>query len=105
MRVVVADDSLLIREGLVRLLGEARCDVVGSAGDVAQLLDVIHGAEPDVVIVDIKMPPTFTDEGITAPVGSASPARRSVCWCYPITSSRSTPCACSPTYPSAVVTC
>ena len=66
MRVVVADDSLLIREGLVRLLGEARCDVVGSAGDVAQLLDVIHGAEPDVVVVDIKMPPTFTDEGITA---------------------------------------
>ena len=66
MRVVVADDSLLIREGLVRLLGEAGCDVVGSAGDVAQLLDVIHGAEPDVVVVDIKMPPTFTDEGITA---------------------------------------
>jgi DNA-binding NarL/FixJ family response regulator len=66
MRVVVADDSLLIREGLVRLLREAGCDVLGSAGDATQLFDVLHGAAPDVVVVDIKMPPTFTDEGIAA---------------------------------------
>ena len=66
MRVIVADDSLLIREGLVRLLGDAGCEVVGSASDAVQLFDVIDANHPDVVVVDIKMPPTFTDEGIAA---------------------------------------
>ncbi len=66
MRVVVADDSMLVREGLARLLAEAGCEIVGTAGDAAELLRQVGDASPDVAIVDIKMPPTFTDEGIAA---------------------------------------
>ena len=66
MRVVVADDSMLVREGLARLLTEAGCEIVGTASDAAELLRHVGADEPDVAIVDIKMPPTFTDEGIAA---------------------------------------
>lgn len=66
MRVVVADDSLLTREGIVRLLGDAGLDVVGQAGDAAGLLEHVRTAAPDIAIVDIKMPPTHTDEGLVA---------------------------------------
>jgi len=66
MRVVVADDSMLLREGLARLLAEAGCDIVGKAADASQLLELVAELQPDVAIVDIKMPPTHTDEGIAA---------------------------------------
>jgi len=66
MRVVVADDSMLLREGLARLLAEAGCEVVGKATNAVQLLDLVAQTLPDVAIVDIKMPPTHTDEGIAA---------------------------------------
>src|SRR4051794_21755522 len=66
MRVVVADDAMLIREGLSRLLTEADFDVVGKASDAYQLLRSVELTRPDVAIVDIKMPPTHTDEGLVA---------------------------------------
>ncbi|MBJ7520716.1 MAG: response regulator transcription factor [Solirubrobacteraceae bacterium] len=66
MRVVVADDSVLLREGIVRLLTEAGMDVVGQAGDAEDLLRKVGAHKPDVAIVDIKMPPTHTDEGLRA---------------------------------------
>jgi DNA-binding NarL/FixJ family response regulator len=66
MRVVVAEDSVIIREGLVRLLTEAGFDVVGQAGDGAELLRQVDAQRPDVAIVDIRMPPTHTDEGLQA---------------------------------------
>ena len=66
MRVVLADDSLLMREGLARLLREAQFDVVGQAADGTELRALMPSAKPDVAIVDIRMPPTFTDEGIRA---------------------------------------
>jgi DNA-binding NarL/FixJ family response regulator len=66
MRVVVADDSMLIREGLARLLQEAGCDVVAIAEDADALLREVNMQAPDIVVVDIKMPPTHTDEGIIA---------------------------------------
>ena len=66
MRVVVADDSMLIREGLARLLQEAGCDVVATAEDADALLREVNLQVPDVAVVDIKMPPTHTDEGIIA---------------------------------------
>ena len=66
MRVVVADDSMLLREGLARLLAEAGCDIVGKAADASQLMELVAEVQPDVAIVDIKMPPTHTDEGIAA---------------------------------------
>ena len=66
MRVVIADDAMLIREGTARLLEDAGVLVAGKAGDAQQLLQIVATEHPDVAIVDIKMPPTFTDEGLAA---------------------------------------
>lgn len=66
MRVVIAEDSVLLREGLVRLIEAAGLAVVGTAGDVAELDDLLGRVEADVVVLDVRMPPTFTDEGIRA---------------------------------------
>jgi serine/threonine-protein kinase len=66
MRVVIADDAMLIREGTARLLEDAGVQVAGTAGDAQQLLRIVATEHPDVAIVDIKMPPTFTDEGLAA---------------------------------------
>lgn len=66
MRVVIADDEVLLREGLERLLVEAGFDVVAKVGTADQLYRKIEQARPDVAIVDIRMPPTQTDEGIVA---------------------------------------
>ena len=66
MRVVVADDVMLTREGIVHLLREAGIDVVAEAEDAEGLLRHVRSARPDVAIVDIRMPPTSTDEGLVA---------------------------------------
>jgi len=66
VRVVVADDSTLLREGVVRLLEEAGLEVVGQAGDAEDLLRKVRAHKPDVAIVDVRMPPTHTDEGLRA---------------------------------------
>jgi serine/threonine-protein kinase len=63
---VIADDAMLIREGTARLLQDAGVQVAGKAGDAQQLLRIVATEQPDVAIVDIKMPPTFTDEGLAA---------------------------------------
>ena len=66
MRVVIADDEVLLRDGLDRLLTEAGFDVVGKAGTPQELRREVGLARPDVAIIDIKMPPTHTDEGLVA---------------------------------------
>ena len=66
MRVVVADDSTLLREGVVRLLEEAEIEVVGQAADAEELMRKVRAHKPDVAIVDVRMPPTHTDEGLRA---------------------------------------
>ena len=66
MRVVIADDEVLLREGLERLLTEAGFDVVGKVSTAEELQRKVELARPDVAIVDIKMPPTHTDEGLVA---------------------------------------
>jgi DNA-binding NarL/FixJ family response regulator len=66
VRIVIADDEVLLREGLERLLLEAGFDVVGKVGTADELLRKVELARPDVAIVDIRMPPTHTDEGIVA---------------------------------------
>ncbi|MEZ0239695.1 MAG: response regulator transcription factor [Chloroflexota bacterium] len=66
MRVVIAEDSVLLREGLVRLLDEAGFEVVGAVGSGEDLLRIAGEVRPDVAIVDIRMPPTHTDEGLRA---------------------------------------
>ena len=66
MRVVIADDSLLVREGIAALLARAGIEVVGQAASAEELLRAVDEHEPDVAIVDIRMPPTYTDEGLRA---------------------------------------
>jgi DNA-binding NarL/FixJ family response regulator len=66
MRIVIADDVVLFREGVARLLADAGFDVVGQAGDVASLMALTDATHPDLVIVDVRMPPTHTTEGLQA---------------------------------------
>ena len=66
MRVVIGEDSVLLREGVARLLEDAGCEVVAQAGDADDLLRKVRAHKPDVAIVDIRMPPTQTDDGLRA---------------------------------------
>ena len=66
MRVVLADDTVLLREGVARILDEAGFEVVGQAGNADELMLKVRSYSPDVAIVDIRMPPTHTDEGLRA---------------------------------------
>jgi DNA-binding NarL/FixJ family response regulator len=66
VRVVVAEDSVLLREGVVRLLEEAGMEVVGQAGDADELLRKVRAHKPDVAIIDVRMPPSNTDDGLRA---------------------------------------
>ncbi|HTV99458.1 MAG TPA: response regulator transcription factor [Streptosporangiaceae bacterium] len=66
MRIVIAEDSVLLREGLTRLLAEAGHEVVASAAEAEEFLRAVAAHQPEVVVVDVRMPPTFTDEGLRA---------------------------------------
>ena len=66
MRVVIADDTALLRQGIARLLVDAGIDVVGEAGDAPSLLELVADLGPDVAVVDIRMPPGQSDEGLVA---------------------------------------
>ncbi|MGD0274353.1 MAG: response regulator transcription factor [Gaiellaceae bacterium] len=66
MRVVIAEDSVLLREGMAHLLEEAGYEVVGQAGNAEELILKVRSYKPDVAVVDIRMPPTQTDEGLRA---------------------------------------
>lgn len=68
MRLVIAEDTVLLREGLAGLLEDAGHEVVGRVGDVESLLAVVAEHEPDLAIVDVRMPPTYEDEGMVAAV-------------------------------------
>lgn len=66
MRVVIGEDSVLLRDGLVRLLAAHEFDVVATAGDAESFLRLVCEHRPDVVVLDVRMPPSFTDEGLRA---------------------------------------
>jgi DNA-binding NarL/FixJ family response regulator len=74
MRVVIAEDSVLLREGLVRLLADEGIETVATVGDGPGLVEIVAEHTPDLAIVDVRMPPSFTDEGLRA----ALAARRRV---------------------------
>jgi len=75
IRAVVADDSVLLRDGVVRLLADSGIEVVAAVGDADALLDAVTEHEPDLCLVDVRMPPTHTDEGLRAAVESPSTSR------------------------------
>ncbi|GAB2532073.1 response regulator transcription factor [Brachybacterium huguangmaarense] len=66
LRIVIAEDSVLLRAGLERVLADAGHEVVAAVGDATALLDAVPRHQPDLAIIDVRMPPTFTDEGIRA---------------------------------------
>src|SRR4051795_162670 len=66
MRVVIAEDSVLLREGIARLLEESGFEVAGQANDAEELLRKVGAHKPDIAIIDVRMPPTHTDEGVRA---------------------------------------
>jgi DNA-binding NarL/FixJ family response regulator len=66
VRVAIAEDSVLLREGLARLLGDAGFDVVARCADAVELRRAMHDPLPDIAVVDIRLPPTHTDEGLQA---------------------------------------
>src|SRR5262245_51657840 len=68
MRVVIAEDSVLLREGLVRLLADGAIETVAAVGDAPSLIEAVAEHEPDLAIVDVRMPPTNTDDGLRAAV-------------------------------------
>jgi DNA-binding NarL/FixJ family response regulator len=65
-RVVLADDSVLLREGVARLLEDAGCEIVGRCGTADDLMLKVRSYKPDIAIIDIRMPPDYTDEGLRA---------------------------------------
>lgn len=72
MRVVIAEDSVLLREGLRRLLTDAGCEVVATVGDGPGLVDAVTTHQPDVSVVDVRMPPSHRDEGLRAAIKARS---------------------------------
>jgi DNA-binding NarL/FixJ family response regulator len=66
VRIVIAEDSVLLRDGLVRMLGDHGHEVVGSVDDAVGLVQLVEAESPDLVVLDVRMPPTHTDEGIRA---------------------------------------
>jgi DNA-binding NarL/FixJ family response regulator len=68
MRVVIGDDSVLLREGIARLLREEGIEVVGGAGDAVELMVAVERQCPDLAIIDVRMPPTYSDEGLRAAI-------------------------------------
>jgi DNA-binding NarL/FixJ family response regulator len=68
MRIVIAEDSVLLRAGITRLLTDAGFDVVAAVGDATALVDVVGRLHPDLAVVDVRMPPTLTDDGLRAAI-------------------------------------
>ncbi|GAB3966747.1 hypothetical protein GCM10027615_14770 [Plantactinospora veratri] len=94
MRVMLAEDSILLREGLVRLLAEEGHQVAAAVGDATALVAAVGADPPEAVVVDVRMPPTHTDEGCAPHWRSAAAGPPSGSWCSPSTSRSVTPWSC-----------
>ena len=66
MRILIAEDSVLLRAGLVRLLEEGGHEIIGAVGDAGALVDAARTLQPELALVDVRMPPTLTDDGLRA---------------------------------------
>jgi DNA-binding NarL/FixJ family response regulator len=104
MRIVIAEDAAILRDGMTALLTMRGHDVV-AVGDAAALFASVPADQPDVAVVDIRMPPTFTDEGLRAALGYAGSSRRWGCCCSRSTSSCATRPSCWTASPTGSGTC
>jgi CheY-like chemotaxis protein len=80
MRVVIAEDSAVLREGLVALLADRGHEVCAAVADAGALLAAVTQHRPDVTVVDVRMPPTFTDEGLRAAIDLRRDRRAPRAW-------------------------
>lgn len=94
MRVVIAEDLALLRDGLTRLLEAYDFEVVAAVDDADKLAEVLTSHEVDIAVVDVRMPPTFTDEGLRAAIAARAAAPASRCSFCRSMSSSSTPASC-----------
>ncbi|GAA3235301.1 hypothetical protein GCM10020256_53080 [Streptomyces thermocoprophilus] len=101
MRVVIAEDSAILRDGLAELLRLRHVEVAAAVADAGTLLTAVAEHTPDVAVVDIRLPPTHTDEGYGPPYGCGRSTRRRGCCCSPSTSRRPTPPDSSATRPGS----
>ena len=91
MRVILADDAVVVREGIARLLAERGVDVLGQAVPANELIRLVAADRPDVAVIDIRMPPTFTNEGLVAAQQIRDAlSRGGARWSSPSTSTSST---------------
>src|SRR4051812_38237511 len=100
MRVVIAEDLALLRDGLTRLLEAHEAEVVAAVQDGEGLVAAVAEHGPDVAVVDVRLPPTFTDEGVRAALEARPGTPGCRCWCSRSTSSGRTQASCSPTAPA-----
>ncbi len=105
MRVVAAEHLALLRDGLIRLLTTRGFDVVEAVDNGPYLLRALTTHRPNVAIVDVRLRPTFTDEGLRVAIQAREQIPGLRCWCCRSTWSSSTPASCSPTGAAASDTC
>jgi CheY-like chemotaxis protein len=105
MRIVIAEDSAILRAGLAQLLTLRGHEVAAQVADGAAAIAAVREDEPDAVVMDIRMPPTFTDEGIRAALELRGRSRSSASWSSRSTSRRGSPRGCSSTARAASATC
>ena len=94
MRIVIAEDAAVIRAGLAEILADRGHEVVAAVGDAEALRAAVAEHQPDVAIVDVRMPPGYTDEGLRAAIAIRRDHPASASWCSPSTSRPGTPPTC-----------
>src|SRR4029450_8930854 len=105
VRVVIAEDSVLLREGLARLLADGGVEVVAQVGDGPGLVAAVDAYRPDLAVVDVRMPPSHTDEGLRGAMEVRERAPPPPSWSCPSTWRSATPPTCSPAAPRGSATC
>lgn len=105
MRVVIAEDNALLREGLVLLLRSAGHEVAAVAATGPEVLPLLLAHRPDAAVLDVRLPPGFRDEGLRAALAARERLRTCRCWCSRSTWSRRTPPNCSAAGRAAWATC
>jgi DNA-binding NarL/FixJ family response regulator len=105
VRIVIGEDLFLLRQGLVRLLTAHGFEIAAAVGSAPELLEALTKERPDVGIVDVRLPPTHTDDGLRAAIAARQQVPVCRSWSCLSTWSSCTPASCRPTRPAGSATC